>query len=66
METALQADINAEIDRSKRIDENIAKDLIGVNGKYSGDTENGFAIDFYMAEYVETDESIRCAEFGAV
>lgn len=57
VETALQADINAEIDRSKRIDENIAKDLIGVNGKYSGDTENGFAIDFYMAEYVETDES---------
>ena len=56
-EAELQADINAEIDRSKRIDENIAKDLIGVNGKYSGDTENGFAIDFYMAEYVETDES---------
>ena len=56
-EAELQADINAEIDRSKKIDENIAKDLIGVNGKYSGDTENGFAIDFYMAEYVETDES---------
>ena len=56
-ETALQEDIDAEIDRSKRIDENIAKDLIGVSGKYSGDTENGFALDFFMAEYVETDES---------
>lgn len=56
-ETALQENIDAEIDRSKRIDENIAKDLIGVSGKYSGDTENGFALDFYMAKYVETDES---------
>ncbi len=56
-EEALDNKIDEEIDRSKRIDENIAKDLIGVSGKYSGDTENGFEIDFYMAKYVGTDVS---------
>lgn len=56
-ETALQEDIDAEVERSKNIDTNIARDVIGVNGSFSGNAEEGFAIDFAYVEYQETEET---------
>ena len=62
-ETELQEDIDelsaatiAEIERSKELDRNIAEDIIGVNG-ISGNTDEGYYIDFAYLEYVETDET---------
>ena len=47
--------LDAEIDRSNRLDKNIAEDVIGVNG-ISGNTEEGYYIDFAYLEYIQIPE----------
>ena len=47
--------LDAEIDRSNRLDKNIAEDVIGVNG-ISGNTEEGYYIDFAYLEYIQIEE----------
>ena len=53
--TTLSASTIAEIERSNKLDKNIAEDIIGVNG-ISGDTEEGYYIDFAYLEYNPTED----------
>lgn len=56
-ENEIEAKLDTEIERANKIDTNIAADVIGVNGTFSGNSEEGFAIDFAYVEYQETDET---------